>query len=692
MHTFAYHTDSVWSLQSTHPSLEVFYSGDKSGIVCKVDVEGCADVADGTCIVVARESSVEFGEGINKIVTADDSLLWTASGNSNISRWKLPKRVAKRVLDEERELIADSSAVTISRRHISLGPDSMQWSSPPSIHQGISSSYITLSVLIYWLVRRENGTGAYPSVPLTSFVCLASPDSLFSLSSFPPRGRDPEVATLYSAASIVSVPGGHSPLQAPFHHSSTLMPPNTLRSMKSDLSISHTGADPPHDPRTAYEPQEYAADADPLNVNPDAVIAGSHGLVRGILLNDRMHALTVDTTGEVAVWDITRGLCRGWFAHEEVRAASRCGSTSGSGHYTCDNGSVTRGDKDRSPREALEAVRERIEGEAVISSWSSVDTKTGVLTVHINERCFDAEIYADEVGFSPDKHFSDELRCKDTSLSLYNNCLLIQICTSVNIGRWVLRNLFLGFIREEQRIHHKRDAHGSESAQSALHRITIAPEQLELNGNASSSTLPSSSESPTRSLRTSASNAVVTSPTCLPAVLPSLPSLTRPTPLLTPLIPLAALKPTPSNIPQSPQDSTPVPRPPIRTHGLDAVGSLPSASREVDYFSSLTRRPSTASTALSDGGDFSAWSGPSSALATPTPSTPGGGGGGFMGRLKSFGKGTVRKSVNDTVAGSPISSPSGNPAGTPAVPEVNSMNRKYCVYLTVTFVGTVKRQ
>lgn len=415
LHTFAYHTDSVWSLQSTHPSLEVFYSGDKSGIVCKVDVEGCADVADGTCIVVARESSVEVGEGINKIVTSDDGLLWTASGNSNISRWRLPRRVPKRVLEEERELIPDSSAATISRRHISLGPDSMQWSAPSSIHQGelIFLFYIELSKLICQLVRREDGIGAYPGVPLASFVRLTSPDSPFSLSSFPPRGHDPEVATLYSAASIVSVPGGRSPLHTAIHHPSTLMPPNTLRSMKSDLSISHTEADHAQDPRTAYESREYAADADPVNVNPDAVIAGSHGLVRGILLNDRMHALTVDTKGEVAVWDITRGLCKGWFAREEVRAASRCGSTSGSGHHPRDTGSVSRADKERSPREALEAVRERIEGEAVISTWSSVDTKTGVLTVHISERCFDAEIYADEAGFDPDRHFSDELRCKE---------------------------------------------------------------------------------------------------------------------------------------------------------------------------------------------------------------------------------------------------------------------------------------
>ncbi|KAG0697829.1 hypothetical protein DFH29DRAFT_811144 [Suillus ampliporus] len=633
LHTFAYHTDSVWSLHSTHPSLEVFYSGDKSGIVCKVDVEGCADVTDGTCIAVARESSVEAGEGINKIVTADDGLLWTASGNSSISRWRLPKRVPKRVLDEEREFIADSSVATISRRHVSPGPDSIQWSAPPSIHQ----------------VRRDDAIAAYPGVPLTSLVRLTSPDGPpFSPSSFALRGRDPEVATLYSAASIVSVPGGRSPLQAAFQHSSTLMPPNTLRSMRSEISMSHTEVDAVQDPRTAYESREFAADANPLNVNPDAVIAGSHGLVRAILLNDRMHALTVDTKGEVAVWDIVRGVCSGWFAREEVRAASRSGSTSGSGPRR-DNGSVT-GDKERSPREALEAVRERIEGEAVSSPWSSVDTKAGVLTVHINERCFDAEIYADEAGFVHDRHFSDELR--------------------FNIGRWVLRNLFLGFIREEQHIRRKRDTHGSETGHSASHRTAGLP-PLELNGNCSSSTLRRSSESSTRPSRAPVSTAVFTSITCLPAVLPSLPSLTRPSPLLTPMIPLVGLKsPTPlSIVPQSTSnDATSVPRP-IRTHGLDPVSSLPSASRDVDYFSPHVRRQSTASTALSDSGDFSAWNGPSSALTTPTPSTPSGGGG-FMGRLKSLGKGTVRRATSDTVPGSPISGPSGNLADTPTAPEV----------------------
>ena len=68
---------------------------------------------------------------------------------------------------------------------------------------------------------------------------------------------------------------------------------------------------------------------------------------------------------------------------------------------------------DRSPREALEAVKERIEGEAVVANWAGVDTKTGLLTVHLNERCFEAEVYADEAGFTGgDRRFGDETRSK----------------------------------------------------------------------------------------------------------------------------------------------------------------------------------------------------------------------------------------------------------------------------------------
>lgn len=141
----------------------------------------------------------------------------------------------------------------------------------------------------------------------------------------------------------------------------------------------------------------------PLYSTPEDIVHGDHGLVRSVILNNRIHALTVDISGEVAVWDIVRGICLGVYPRDQVAGA-------GESAYSASGGSGDR--KERSPREALEAVRERIEGEAVISQWASVDTKTGVLTVHLTERCFEAEIYADEAGFGPDRRFNDELRCK----------------------------------------------------------------------------------------------------------------------------------------------------------------------------------------------------------------------------------------------------------------------------------------
>ncbi|KAH7917849.1 WD40 repeat-like protein [Leucogyrophana mollusca] len=649
LHTFTYHTDSVWSLYSSHPSLEVFYSGDKSGIVCKVDVEDCADVVDGTCVVLARDSSVENGEGVNKIAVVDDGLLWTASGCSTVRRWRVPRRSARRGMPPaDGEVIVDSPEATISRKRVSLGPDtahsSIHWSAPPSILQGAPDE-----------------TPSYDGLPYACLVRLTSQNGPFSPTTFLPRGRDPEVATLYSAASIVSVPGAkhlstHN--SSVFPHTSTgsslLIPKNThthtLRSMRSDASMSHV----PHI-------HELAADATPYNSSPDSLIIGSHGLVRAIMLNDRMHALTVDTGGEVAVWDVVRGVCVGRYGREEVRAASRCGSTCGNGSAV---GSVVGDEKshskERSPREALEAVRERIEGEAVVAPWSSVDTKTGVLTIHVNERsCFEAEIYADEAGFTPDRHFNDELR--------------------LNIGKWVLRNLFLGFIREEQRIRRKQEVH-AHSSQSTFHRGT-APTHIDISNGSAPSPPPrrSPSEASTRSSRTASSTAVITSPTSLPAILPAVPSpaLPRPSPLLTPMIPLAALKASQPQlltaIPQSPaqHDMTPMPPRPIRTSNLDPP---PSATRDTDYFNSRARRPSTASTALSASEDFSGWGGPGSTpkpgmetSALQTPSTPSAGG--LMNRLKTLGKSASRKAMSDIAPGSPIAGTPGNPLESAVITE-----------------------
>jgi WD repeat-containing protein 48 len=248
-----------------------------------------------------------------------------------------------------------------------------------------------------------DGDDTLYGVPYKSMVKLISGNETFAPYV---RGRDPEIATLYSAASVMSVPrlDGRTNMSSVLHHAPSFGNNSPLRSETLIGSAENTPAfHPTNSARAEYEDREVASEAEPMLEVPDYVIGGDKGLVRSIILNNRMHALTVDTTGEVAVWDIIRCVCLGKFIKDDISAASHR-----------DSGSTNSDDSDKnpSPREALETVRERIEGQAVVTSWSSVDTKMGLLTVHLGDRCFEAEIYADEAGYGPEKNFGDEMRCK----------------------------------------------------------------------------------------------------------------------------------------------------------------------------------------------------------------------------------------------------------------------------------------
>jgi WD repeat-containing protein 48 len=328
----------------------------------------------------------------------DDNLLWTATSSSNIKRWYVPGRRATRT-EQGREYI--SPLETRGERQ-SCSPS-------PSQH---ASTLCRNSDADAGEGGRE-GEETWYGIPFESLVKLTSANEGYSGFGIS-RGRDPDIATLYSAASVMSVPRLiRSPFSSVFHNvhanASTTIP----RSMSpapapADSMLQRPqGEETIHPYRVAraeFEEREMATDAIPLNSVPDEIIHGEHGLIRCAVLNDRMHALTVNTAGEVAVWDLVRGSCLGKFAPEEVAEASVCGSSRSGGS----NGQ----EMERSPREALETVKERIEGEAVVAPWANVDTKTGLLTVHLHDRCFDAEIYADEAGFGSDRHFSDEARSK----------------------------------------------------------------------------------------------------------------------------------------------------------------------------------------------------------------------------------------------------------------------------------------
>ena len=399
IHAFTHHTESVWSLFSSHPSLEVFYSGDRSGLVCRVDVEGTSDISEGECVVLSQSS-----DGVNKIVAMDDQLVWTANGSSSVTRWKVPPRRKTRLqlyssppfdlspapspgtpgLSGHRKHSASMDTFATARTHT---PPPVPRAFAPSLHGSVVD------------VDRED---TIYGIPCRNMVRLISANEAFT--PYMPHGRDPEIATLYSAASVMSVPrlDGRPHMPSVLQQTPSFGNTSPMRSDTLIVSAENTPAIyPTNSARNEYEDREVASEAEPLLDAPDHVIRGETGLVRSIILNNRMHALTVDTAGEVAVWDIIRAICLGKFVKDDVSAASHS-----------DSGSANSDDSDKnpSPREALETVRERVEGQAVVNSWSSVDTKMGLLTVHLNDRCFEAEIYADEAGYGPEKNFGDELR------------------------------------------------------------------------------------------------------------------------------------------------------------------------------------------------------------------------------------------------------------------------------------------
>ena len=208
--------------------------------------------------------------------------------------------------------------------------------------------------------------------------------------------RDADANTLYSTASIRS--GVHprmqfSPNSQSFNHS--LRPIHTTAVDATDENS----------PYGQYLAREVASEAKPLFVGPLDTIGGSvvRGIVRSILLNDRIHALTVDTAGEVRLWDVVRCVCKGVFVGQFREGE-------GERVYPIDF-------SQKSPREALEDVRELIEGEVVANAWATVDTRIGELTVHMREaKCFEAEVYADESGYGSERAFEDDLRrecCSD---------------------------------------------------------------------------------------------------------------------------------------------------------------------------------------------------------------------------------------------------------------------------------------
>ena len=322
-------------------------------------MEGCNAVDEGECLVICNAtrtsdadvdehagrtsvlgdvSRLQDGAGVNKIVAMDDRLVWTATGSSSVKRWKAPPRRSLRTGMQAMQSVAStphsrrtsgSSDVQSPRRGVNFGNDNSRRfsddvsppaASPTSPRFGMTMSASTTFSFFTDPLAQDDTT--LFGIPYHSLVRLLSPNDPYALGSPLPGGGygsarrgipDTDVATLYSAASVKSVP-----LPVPRHSRPPLVAPESVirspfrQSTGSTLSPRFTGVPPDVDPngipspRAEYEGRDLAAAALPLELYPDDIIQGEHGLVRSIILNDRMHALTINTAGCVAVWDITR--------------------------------------------------------------------------------------------------------------------------------------------------------------------------------------------------------------------------------------------------------------------------------------------------------------------------------------------------------------------------------------------------
>ncbi|KAF2965069.1 hypothetical protein GQX73_g8503 [Xylaria multiplex] len=134
---------------------------------------------------------------------------------------------------------------------------------------------------------------------------------------------------------------------------------------------------------------------EPIHHLPEETIEGQNGLVKHKLLNDRRRVLTLDTAGDVLLWDLIR-----------CEVIQRFG------------------------KRHLEDVEPEVNTREAVAPWCSIDTSSGNLTVVLEPfNCFDAEMYADELKLEEPVDFREDQR--------------------INLGRWILRYLFSRLIDEE---------------------------------------------------------------------------------------------------------------------------------------------------------------------------------------------------------------------------------------------------
>ncbi|CCD46941.1 hypothetical protein QC760_10828 [Botrytis cinerea] len=341
MHTLTMHNDSVWSLFSEDPSLGVFYSSDRSGLVAKTDIRGTlGELDDGVSLALAQEN-----DGVTRVIASGEHV-WTATSSSSINRWA------------DVDTGSDIQLPEAYQRHRATSSVSKPRAASPPVTNGQPKKEIPLKSIL-----RISNTASFPA----------------------PTVRDSDSVTNFSLVN------GGGKASEPI--------------VDQDLGV-----------------------IVPIYTLPEETIEGQHGLVKHKLLNDRRRVLTLDTAGDVLLWDLLKCI--------PIKSFGKC---------------------------HLEDVEPEVNTMEAVAPWCSLDTRTGRLAVVLEEyNCFDAEMYADELELQDDVEFREDQR--------------------INLGKWILRYIFSRLVDEQIK---KDEAFRAELNESAKARREASPPSSIIIPNAS---------------------------------------------------------------------------------------------------------------------------------------------------------------------------------------------------------------
>ncbi|KAK3684307.1 hypothetical protein B0T22DRAFT_501538 [Podospora appendiculata] len=223
------------------------------------------------------------------------------------------------------------------------------------------------------------------------------------------RSRESSILSIMTTSGVNGTAKREIPARSVLRISNTASFPPAINKDADDssVSISRKGSD-------IIIPEQVVAAIEPVHHLPEETIEGQFGLVKHRLLNDRRRVLTLDTAGDVLLWDLVK--C------QPIKSFGK---------------------------RHLEDIEPEVNTLEAVAPWCSIDTSSGNLTVVLEPfNCFDAEMYADELTLEEPVEFRDDQR--------------------INLGKWVLRYLFANLVDEEIR---RDEAHRQKLNETAEKRM-----------------------------------------------------------------------------------------------------------------------------------------------------------------------------------------------------------------------------